>query len=582
MIFVHDPGDVRFRDPEGAVVTGSRVTLRVRVTPDGGTAPVLTVTRLFRTEKQDFKISHAGCSDGLFEFVLEPSFLSRPGVYRYGFGCGGEYSGEAGRITVYVPGNEAPAWFKKAFIYQIFPDRFAVGKSGKAAPKEGSFIYDSFSALPEYIKDEKGEVIRWDFFGGTLEGIADNLGYIRSLGADTVYLNPVFSSVSNHRYDTADYGHVDDMLGGDEAFYDLVNRMNGEGMRLILDGVFSHTGKESLYFKKALRGEKPWADWYRFREDGTYDCWWGVEDLPCVNELQPDYLEYTVTGENSIVKRWLRAGASGWRLDVADELPDEYLEKLFEAAVSEKPDAVVFGEVWEDGTDKISYGVHRSYYTSGELHSQTNYPFRNNLIAFFEGSSSAREITAAFSGDRMNYPPDVYRSLINMTGSHDVPRLFSVLLGIVRGDRRLAKDLLRTYMMIQFTFPGVPLVYYGDEICAEGGADPDNRRFFDMEATESSEGSAMRGWLAGMARLRREAPEILEGEIRFINAGDNIFAYERSFGGSRIVLVADRFGRGFGSGEDAAEGRRALESACSAGYNIIAAAGGYGLLVRTA
>ena len=585
MRFFHDPASDEYRCPRGAVATGSAVFLRFRVEDCADPARLsLTLTRRFREEVSEVSVESAAVCGGLYGFRIGEEVLSAPGVYFYGLRCGDEMTGNIDRITVYEPGLKAPEWFKNAVIYQIFPDRFAISEDPRAVPKENAFTYESVNDRPEYIKDADGEVVRWDFYGGNLKGIADNLSYVESLGADTVYLNPVFEAASNHRYDTGDYEHVDGLLGGDAAFSELVQKMDLRNMRLILDGVFNHTGRRSRYFEAAKRGEAPYADWYNFRSDGTYVCWWDVADLPCVKELEPSYLEYIVTGRDSIVRRWLRAGASGWRLDVADELPDEFLEALMTAATNEKPDAAVFGEVWEDGTDKVSYGIHRSYFTKHELHSQTNYPFRERLLKFLEGSMSAGQISGLFLEDSIHYPPDVYYSLVNMTGSHDVERLFTYLKRITRGDGRLAAGLLKAYSLVQFCFPGVPLIYYGDEICMEGGTDPDNRRFFNW----SRAGGDMCAWFSGLAELRRSEEALTGGSISFIDGGDNIFAFSRAGNNGKCFLCAvDRFGRGPEFILDRLELnvnvnriKTSLDFAGDFRYNILKQADGYAILLK--
>ena len=604
MRFIHIPEDERFRSPRGAAATGTSLFLSLIIegAPEG-CFPVLTLTRKFRDEECSGsyypKTASPNEENGAicYRFEPGPAAFSKPGTYYYDFSAGDESSGTAGRITVYEPGVTVPEWFKDGVIYQIFPDRFAYAADPDVVPKPDAYMYPSFDIHPHYTKNDGGEVTKWDFFGGNLSGISSKIDHIRGLGADIIYLNPVFESVSNHRYDTADYEHIDGLLGGDAAFSRFTEKISENGIRLILDGVFSHTGRRSRYFEAAKRGEKPYCDWYDFREDGSYDCWWDVLDLPCVKELEPTYLDYTVKGKDSIVRRWLRAGASGWRLDVADELPDEYLEALFSAVKEEKPDAVIFGEVWEDGTDKVSYGIHRSYFTVPELHSQTNYPFRKRLLEFFEGNVNAGDISSAFFSDSVNYPPEVYYSLVNMTGSHDVERLFTHLKQITRGDERLARGLVKAYSLIQFCFPGVPLIYYGDEICMEGGTDPDNRRFFDWNSSNFD----MAGWFSDLSAIRSSHEELRSGSISFIDAGENVFAFRRYFpeksdrsrelyrldradpvkvdlrpldSPKGLLCASDRFGRG------PEFILKALENYIESGYNILKQADGYAILLE--
>ena len=494
--------------------------------------------------------------------VIFYSFIVRTGggdggtVYSYGNnsrltgGVGEQKEGDCAppyQITVYKKGLKVPDWFKKSIIYQIFPDRFAKGIDAMAVSKPDSFIYGTWDDLPMYVRDADNNILRWDFYGGNLSGISGKIPYIESLGADVIYLNPIFESVSNHRYDTSDYMKVDGLLGGDAAFDLLKFVCARSNIRLILDGVFSHTGSDSVYFDRKGRygggayGNKDskYRSWYRFSDesDDVYDCWWGVKVMPNVNETDPGYMEFIATGDNSVVRKNLRDGVSGFRLDVADELPDEFIRALREAAdetaleVGYQP--VVIGEVWEDATNKWSYGRLRSYFTEPELHSVTNYPFRKILLSYFKGESSPSDAAAGFLSLKENYPPENFYALVNMTGSHDVRRLMTEMLEAADGKRTAAARLVYAYAAVTFTFPGVPLVYYGDETLLEGGEDPDNRRTYpwgreDLKSIEI---------FSGLADLRKSRPCLTAGDLTFIR-DDKIFAYTRSLGEETILVIA--------------------------------------------
>lgn len=286
--------------------------------------------------------------------------------------------------------------------------------------------------------------------------------------------------------------------------------------------------------------------------------------MPNVEELEPTYLDYTVQNENSVIRHWIGKGASGWRLDVADELPDEFIRKLRiaadEAASSRGDEAVIIGEVWEDASNKVSYGILRSYFTDKELHSVTNYPFRNSILAYFEGSESAELTIRRFKSLMENYPVHNFYALINMTGTHDVERLMTVMLRISDGDISAAKRLVKAYAAVMFTFPGVPLVYYGDETCVEGGTDPDNRRTYPW----AREDGDMINHFSELARLRRGSDVLTGGFIEFINARNtesdcSAVAYMRYnrdglnvFGGKaeknktnyiKVICAVNRYGR---------------------------------------
>lgn len=455
------------------------------------------------------------------------------------------------QITVFKKGLKVPDWFKRSIVYQIFPDRFCKGIDAMAVNKPDSFMYGTWDDLPMYIKDSSNNILRWDFYGGNLSGVSSKLPYIEALGADVIYLNPIFESVSNHRYDTSDYMKVDGLLGGDAAFSLLKFVCERNGIKLILDGVFSHTGSDSVYFdKKHKYGggayENPrskYRSWYRFSADSDdeYECWWGVNVMPNVNETDPGYMEFIASGQDSVVRKNLREGASGFRLDVADELPDEFIRTLREAADETAPEMkyppVVIGEVWEDATNKWSYGKLRSYFTEPELHSVTNYPFRKTLLSFFKGEIASEKAVRAFLSIKENYPPENFYALVNMTGSHDVKRLMTEMLEASRGRRNVAVRFVYAYAAIMFTFPGVPLVYYGDETLLEGGEDPDNRRTFPW-GREDARSIAL---FADLAGLRKREPCLVEGDIVFI-PDPKFFAYLRTLGNRSILVVVSNSG----------------------------------------
>ncbi len=463
--------------------------------------------------------------------------------------CAEASSGNLFRITVARRGLTVPEWFRHGVIYQIFPDRFAKGYDALCEHKPDSFMYGTWDDTPMYVRGESGEIVRWDFQGGNLSGVNGKLPYIESLGADIIYLNPVFRAASNHRYDTEDYMHVDGLLGGDPALDLLLFVCAKEKIKVILDGVFSHTGSDSIYFDKKGRfgggaygnPRSKYRDWYSFSEesDDEYDCWWGVKVLPNVNELAPGYIDFIVENDDSVVRHWLRKGISGWRLDVADELPDKFIKELRAAAdetgAETGTEPVILGEVWEDASDKFSYGKLRSYFTERELHTVTNYPFRKTLLSFYSSGISAGDAYGVFENLRENYPRQNFYALVNMTGTHDVPRLMTEMLGFCGEKRPDARRFVEGYAAVMFTFPGVPLVYYGDETGLEGGPDPDNRRTFPW----GKEDKNLIAHFAKLAALRKNIPCLLDGELEFIDGGNDVFAFKRftGDGGTGDVFV---------------------------------------------
>ena len=303
---------------------------------------------------------------------------------------------ELWQLTVYDDTHKTPAWFGRGVTYQIFPDRFRRAKSRDVAGLVGPrTLHDNWDELPEYRPNAEGEITCSDFFGGDLQGITEKLDYLASLGVTTLYLCPIFEASTNHRYDTACYERIDPLLGDEADFRTLCAEAKKRGIYVMLDGVFNHTGRKSVYFNAdgfyddlgAAQGEQsPYYRWYNFHPfPDEYDAWWGIKNLPAVNELEKSYVDYIIEGNNSIIKRWLRAGASGWRLDVADELPDEFIAKIRAAMNEENPDTYLLGEVWEDGTTKIAYSQRRKYLLGRETNGLMNYPFRTALMAYLLG-----------------------------------------------------------------------------------------------------------------------------------------------------------------------------------------------------
>ena len=400
---------------------------------------------------------------------------------------------------------------------------------------------------PYWRPNERGEVTNSDYFGGTLRGIEEKLPYLKSLGVTCLYMNPVFESHSNHRYDTADYSKIDPLLGDEEDFRALCQAAKELGIRVVIDGVFSHTGSDSVYFNREGRyptpgaynsQQSPYYPWYSFRQwPDSYDCWWNFDTLPNVQETNPSYDAY-INGKEGIVRKWLAAGASGWRLDVADELPDPFLDNLTAAAKAQRPDALVLGEVWEDASNKTAYGVRRRYLLGQQLDTVMNYPFRDAILGFLLGGDP-RNFAETVESICENYPPQCLRLLMNHIGTHDTERALTILGGEPAGNRgrewQAAQHLspeqreiglkrLRLASLIQYLLPGVPCIYYGDEAGMEGYRDPFNRACYPW----GHEGLNLLTWYKGLGQLRaQEKPVLGQGLYRTLHADGNLLAFER-------------------------------------------------------
>jgi 4-alpha-glucanotransferase len=460
------------------------------------------------------------------------------------------------QVTLYKK-SEAPEWFSHSICYQIFPDRFSRGADWQECQQRAAeplnwqgnsrVVQQNWYDKPFYTYNERGEVVRWAFFGGNLEGIREKLLYLKSLGVSSIYLNPIFLASSNHKYDTADYRQIDPAFGDDESFKRLAVDAAELGISLILDGVFSHTGEDSRYFNKfgnfpdvgaCQSQDSPYYHWYKFTNyPNEYKSWWGVGALPEVDENAEDYRSFIYGDEDSVVRHWLRLGARGWRLDVADELPDDFIVGLAAAAKAEKPDALVLGEVWEDASNKQSYGVQRRYLLGDELDSTMNYPFRTAALDFLLGRIPAAELVARLLSLKENYPPSHFAAALNLLGTHDTPRVLTVLgeapeisdkaeaenFRLSPEKRELAVRRLRLLSALQFTMPGVPCIYYGDEVGVQGLADPFNRGSYPW----GREDLDILGWYRRMAYLRQEYPLLQDGDFQPLASGEGVYACRR-------------------------------------------------------
>lgn len=403
-------------------------------------------------------------------------------------------------LTVTSADYTTPDWFKGGVMYQIFPDRFC--KQGAMPDIKGRIAREDWGGMPSYKPNEQGKVLNNDFFGGNFKGIQSKLPYLKALGVTVIYLNPIFEAASNHRYDTSNYMEIDPILGTEKDFDELVKAAKKQGIRIILDGVFNHTGDDSLYFNKygnypsigAYQSkDSPYYSWYTFRRfPDSYESWWGIDILPEVNEQSPEYQNF-IFNEGGVLKKWLSFGIGGYRLDVADELPDFFLKKLRKSVKESNKDAIIIGEVWEDASNKIAYSTRREYLQGYELDSVMNYPLKDGIIAYMQTGNATRLLnTIRILID--HYPKQTVDCLMNILGTHDTVRILSVLGGIfcnnkdemAKSTARLSKkakesaiEKLKMAAVLQFTLPGVPCIYYGDENGQEGHSDPFCRQCFD-------------------------------------------------------------------------------------------------------
>lgn len=460
--------------------------------------------------------------------------------------------------TVYEKDFKTPDFLKGGLIYQIFPDRFYNSKTPKKNVPEGR-VMRKWGEEPYWHESQMNGVWNNDYFGGDLKGVEEKLEYLSSLGVSCIYLNPIFEAHSNHRYDTADYEKIDSLLGDENDLKSLCEKAHGLGISVILDGVFSHTGCDSKYFNMYKRyntvgaynsKSSPYFSWYKFTDyPNGYKSWWGIKLLPEVSEEDEGYREY-ICGKNGILRRWLRLGISGWRLDVADELPDVFLDDLRNAVKEENENAVIIGEVWEDATNKFAYGERRRYLLGGQLDSVMNYPFADAILNYVK-FGNAQAFMSAIMSIIENYPPCVVNVLMNHIGTHDTERAITRLAGesaqgkdrswqhshnqLSDYDYLKGVSMMKLASLIQYTLPGVPSLYYGDEAGMQGMKDPFNRACFPWDNINKE----LYRWYKRLGEIRRGCKAFREGSFEPLYAADSVVAYVRRSNENSVLTAVN-------------------------------------------
>lgn len=567
----------QYKTPFGTLAPGQECTLNIQIPSavqttrvvchlsyaDGGEAQQVGLEFKmkkgpYETWQGKFSIPETGLY--FYYFVIH----HRTGSFRL-FKQGDDTNMEAGdlwQVSCCPADFDTPEWARGATIYQLFPDRFnCSGKVDLTGKLEPYTIHKYWHEEVEWKPTPEGIVLNNDFYGGNFKGITEKMDYIADMGTTILYLNPISKSFSSHRYDTGDYKTPDPMLGTKEEFTQLCDAAHARGIRVILDGVYSHTGSDSLYFNKmgtfpgkgAYQSEQsPYRSWYTFHNwPDSYVSWWNFDTLPTVNKMDPEFIKYIITDEDSVVAHWLRLGADGFRLDVADELPDEFIKLLRNRIREVKPDAYLMGEVWEDASNKMAYGRRRRYFTDGELDSVMNYPFRTAILDFMRGRDSGAGLRNTVMTIVENYPQQVVQCNMNLLGTHDTPRILTALVDDFDGSREekakrrlsrnqmdVARDRLMMASFIQYTLPGSPSLYYGDEACMEGYKDPFNRRPYPW----GREDWEMLNHFKRLGKLRKNCEALRLGDISFFEAGDKHLGYTRSYNGKSVKIYVNRSG----------------------------------------
>ena len=577
MRILYDSKKLTFKDPFGTLVPGQVCRLHIYV-PASVRATQVTCELLFENHTAAQTVTLTKSADaGVYQIFGGEFTLNSPALYFYYFRVhtaegsfrlfkqGEDTNMEAGdlwQVSCVPETFHTPDWAKGAIIYQVFPDRFhRSGSCDLTGKLEPYTVHSDWYEEVGWQPTPEGIVLNNDFYGGNFKGITEKLPYIASLGATILYLNPIGMAFSNHRYDTGDYKVPDPMLGTTEEFRTLCEEAHKLGLKVILDGVYSHTGSNSRYFNRdnAFDGvgafqskDSPYYSWYTFYDwPYNYHSWWDFNTLPTINKMDPAFIQYIISGEDSVLAHWLKLGADGFRLDVADELPDEFLKLLYDRVKELKPDALVLGEVWEDASNKKAYDRRRTYFTGAELDSVMNYPFRTAILAFMRGWDSGRGLKETVMSIVENYPPEVVAANMNLLGTHDTPRILTALVDDFDGSREekarrrlsrnnmeVARERLLMASFLQYTLPGSPSLYYGDEALMEGYKDPFNRRTYPW----GREDADMVCHFQRLGRLRREFDALRLGSIQFFEAEDKHLGFTRTYQGKSVRIYVNRSG----------------------------------------
>ncbi|MBQ3596860.1 MAG: glycoside hydrolase family 13 protein [Clostridia bacterium] len=556
---IYNSLDCNYKSIIGAVNENEELTISVKgefdslsllVRKDGSTTPrVLPMVK-----------------DGAYFRV---TFTMPSGLYFYMFSLGdGKYIGknsqfcgvitrcpEEFQLTFYDKNYSVPSWLNGGIIYQIFPDRFCRAIKEKQAD-DNKILRDDWGGIPIFKPDKKGEILNNDFFGGDFKGIISKLDYLSSLGVTAIYLNPIFKAYSNHRYDTGNYMEIDPLLGTEEDFKQLISSADIKGIKIILDGVFNHTGDDSIYFNKkgnypslgAYQSKNsPYYSWFKFIDyPHVYESWWGIKTLPATDKTNTDYINY-ISGKDGVIEHYTKMGIGGWRLDVVDELPSAFVKEIRKASKGINKQSIIIGEVWENASNKVSYGERREYFQGKELDSVMNYPLKNAIIDFVK-YHDADKLVYTIREQVDNYPKEVLHSLMNILSTHDTYRLLSAVADVnVNGKTKnelanmllesdelnKAVNLLKVSSLLQYTLCGVPTIYYGDEVGMQGYTDPLNRRCFPWGA----ENLDVLDWYKKIGNIRKEYSCFKQGDISIIYYCDGVIIFKRKDDCSELLVA---------------------------------------------
>ena len=555
----YNPLDKFYKSQIGAVHQGEELKFRVK----GNFDSVLLLIKK-DGEIRDHWFELKNCGD-----YFEVSVNLEIGLYFYCFqlpfnqfiGINKDYLGEVTstperfQLTVFSNDYCVPNSLFGGIIYQIFPDRFCSSGEKRVLP-QNKVMHENWNDTPIFLPNENGQVMNNDFFGGDIKGVISKLGYLKDLGVTIIYLNPIFKAFSNHRYDTGDYMQIDELLGNEDDLVELINKAKELNIGIVLDGVFNHTGDDSLYFNKygnyktigAYQSkDSKYYNWFNFNDfPNEYESWWGIKTLPAINESDDGYINF-ITGKDGVLEHYTKLGIAGWRLDVVDELPGAFVKKIRSAVKGVNDDAIIIGEVWEDASNKVAYSVRREYFQGKELDSVMNYPLKNAILNFVKTQNVA-ELLHTIMTQIDHYPKDVLHSLMNILSTHDTYRLITAVGGeefgfndkvrmsntfIPEKDMEKATFRVKAASLLQYTLCGVPSVYYGDEIGMEGYSDPLNRKCYPW----GEERHDLLSWYQKIGNIRRSYSAFSKGDFNLIYSNNGVLIFSRTDENSEVLVA---------------------------------------------
>lgn len=563
------------KTPTGAATVDEPISLTLKFTRPQNPSNVYVVLTKDGETPVPYEMRQVSDEDGEYTYAITVK-VTTAGLYFYHFeihneeqifrvGSDGDLHallGKGGEWQLTVTDAEyKPTALDGGVMYEIMPDRFFIGGE-RNKTKPYAHYRDDWGGCPEYKPDKDGRIANVDFFGGNLKGITKKLTYLKNLGVTCIYLTPIFEAHSNHKYDPGNYMRVDGDLGTIEDLKDLIKKADKRGIKVIVDGVFSHTGDDSIYFNRygnydstgAYQSVKsPYYGWYKFTDyPNGYECRYNIDIMPDIDDKNVMFDEF-VTGQEGVIAYWTRLGLGGWRLDVCEQLSDPFIAHCVKAAKRENPDAVMYGEVFVDASNMIVSGARRNFLGSGMLDSVTNYPFKEDILNFVRcGDGNRLNNTVGFVIN--NYPKHAVDSLMNVLDNHDTARLMTVLgtcehvktrddrstAHIV--DREAATELVKLASALQYTLPGIPCVYYGDEIGMEGFEDPFNRRCYPWGEGDKE----LLKWYKKLGRMRGLERELFaHGKYCSVDTDGGVMFFKRKTERDELYVIVNNSGKDY-------------------------------------